>query len=170
MKILIGTPVHQSKDYAMDRWMASVSKFDYPFNLLLVDNSDQLDYVKKLHGYCQRYGITNYAIKHIAVDSDAILDERLARASACHGQSLHGEPVGRRLPAVPGSFGAIPAPDRKAQGLTLFAGPWRVNQGGDAGRVCHLTVGTEGRLSSRQARRRESRRSVGAISLVATDK
>ena len=80
MKILIGTPVHECKDYAMEKWLKSVSKLDYPFDLLMVDNSDNPKYVDKLHSYCKKHGITNYKIAHIDVGQDTILDERLARA------------------------------------------------------------------------------------------
>lgn len=79
MRILIGTPVHECKDYAMERWFESVSKLDYPFDLLLVDNSDNPKYVDKLHKYCKKYGITNYKLVHIDVGRETILDERLAR-------------------------------------------------------------------------------------------
>ena len=80
MKILMGTPVHECKDYAMERWLESVSKLDYPFDLLLVDNSENPGYVKKLHAYCKKYEITNYKLLHVDVDKDTILDERLAKS------------------------------------------------------------------------------------------
>lgn len=80
MKILIGTPVHESKDYSMDRWIASVSKFEYSFDLLMVDNSTDPKYVNKLHGYCKKYGLSNYKLVHIDVGRDAVLDERLAQS------------------------------------------------------------------------------------------
>ncbi|MBF8249470.1 MAG: hypothetical protein HW400_71 [Candidatus Levybacteria bacterium] len=79
MRILLGTPVHECKDYAMERWLESVSKLNYPFDLLLIDNSENPGYVKKLRAYCKKYGITNYKLLHIDVARDAILDERLAR-------------------------------------------------------------------------------------------
>ena len=80
MRILIGTPVHESKDYSMAKWLESVSKFNYPFDLLMVDNSDNPEYVDKLHGYCQKYGLTNYKLVHIDTELDSILDERLAQS------------------------------------------------------------------------------------------
>ena len=78
MKILIGTPVHECKDYAMERWLKSVSKLDYPYDLLLVDNSDNLEYTDKLHKYCKKYGVSSYKLVHIDVGRNAILDEKLA--------------------------------------------------------------------------------------------
>src|SRR3990167_7595818 len=78
MKILIGTPVHECKDYAMERWLKSVSKLDYPYDLLLVDNSDNLEYTDKLHKYGKKYGVSSYKLVHIDVGRNAILDEKLA--------------------------------------------------------------------------------------------
>ena len=78
MKILLGTPIHKSKDYSMDRWLKSVSNLDYTFDLLMVDNSPDDEYLKKIHKYCKKYGVTNYKLVHIDVDRDAVLDERLA--------------------------------------------------------------------------------------------
>lgn len=80
MRVLIGTPVHESKDYSMDRWLSSISQLDYPFDLLLVDNSYNPEYIDKLHAYCQKHGVTNYQLVHINVDPDAVLDERLAKS------------------------------------------------------------------------------------------
>lgn len=80
MKVLLGTPVHESKDYAMDKWMASIAVLDYPFDLLLVDNSADLEYVNKLHHYCKKYGIIRYRLVHIDVGNHAVLDERLAQS------------------------------------------------------------------------------------------
>lgn len=80
MKILIGTPVHESKDYSMERWISSVSKLDYPFDLLMVDNSENPRYIDRLHKYCEKYGVTNYRVIHIDIDQDAVLDERLAKS------------------------------------------------------------------------------------------
>lgn len=80
MKILIGTPIHISKDYAMERWLQSLSNLDYPFDLLMVDNSPNSEYLKKIHEYCKKYGVTNYKLVHIDVDRDAVLDERLAES------------------------------------------------------------------------------------------
>lgn len=91
MKILIGTPTHQVKDYAMARWVENVSKLEYPADLLLVDNSPGLDYLEKVKGYCQKYGITNYKLTHIKVTSDMSLDERLAKSrEAIRRQVLDG--------------------------------------------------------------------------------
>lgn len=79
MRILIGTPIHECKDYAMARWLESVSRLDYPFDLLMVDNSPDAEYLNKVHEYCQKYRLTNYKLVHIAARQEPIyLDERLA--------------------------------------------------------------------------------------------
>jgi len=80
MKVLIGTPIHISKDYAMERWLESVSKFEYPFDLLMVDNSPDSEYLHTVHAYCKKYKLTNYDLVHIDVGQNSILDERLAQS------------------------------------------------------------------------------------------
>lgn len=64
----------------MDRWIESVSKFDYPFDLLIVDNSPDSSYIPQIHAYCHKYGLTNYHLVHIDVNPKAVLDERLAQS------------------------------------------------------------------------------------------
>ena len=78
IKILIGTPVHESKNYGMERWLNSVSKLDYPFDLLLVDNSDNPEYAKQLHKYCKKIGLNNYHLIRANVARGSPLDERLS--------------------------------------------------------------------------------------------
>lgn len=82
MKILIGTPIHESKDYAMERWLENVARLQkvYPADLLLVDNSPGLDYVEKVRKYCKKYGITSYKIEHIEVHQANGADERIGRS------------------------------------------------------------------------------------------
>lgn len=67
MKILIGTPIHISKDYCMEKWLENVSKLEYPADLLMVDNSLGLQYAEKVKGYCAKYGLTNYKIIHLEI-------------------------------------------------------------------------------------------------------
>lgn len=82
MKILIGTPIHEIKDYSMERWLKNVVRLqhDHPADLLLVDNSPHSDYIKKVEEYCKKIGITNHKLVHIATTSDMSLDERLAKS------------------------------------------------------------------------------------------
>jgi len=82
MKILIGTPIHQCKDYCMERWLENVAKLqkESPADLLMVDNSPGLDYVETVRGYCAKYGITNYKIEHLELPPEQRADERIGRS------------------------------------------------------------------------------------------
>lgn len=79
-KILIGTPIHESKDYSMDRWLASVSALDFPADLLLVDNSEDKEYIKKVQEYCQKYKIPHFKIVHIDIPEGTHIEQRLSLA------------------------------------------------------------------------------------------
>src|SRR3989344_9553071 len=82
MRILIGTPLHQSKDYSMARWLKNVKKLRHitPADLFIVDNSPGLKYTKKVNDYCTKYGIKDYQIKHLNLPPDQEKYERLARS------------------------------------------------------------------------------------------
>jgi hypothetical protein len=82
LKILIGTPIHICKDYAMERWLENVAKLrqQTPADLLLVDNSPGLDYVEKVKGYCEKYGVKNYKIEHLELPQEQEKFERVARS------------------------------------------------------------------------------------------
>lgn len=82
MKLLIGTPIHESKDYCMERWLANVAKLQKisPADLLLVDNSPGFDYVAKVKGYCKKHGVTNYQIEHFEIYQNQSKDEKIGRA------------------------------------------------------------------------------------------
>lgn len=82
MRVLIGTPIHQIKDYSMKKWMQNVSKLQRksPADLLLVDNSPSTDYVEKVTGYCKKYGIKNCTIEHFEIDQGLGPDIRIERS------------------------------------------------------------------------------------------
>jgi|SRR3989344_1354953 len=90
MKILIGTPIHEVKDYCMERWLKNVAALRevYPADFLMVDNSPGLKYIEKVKGYCKKYGIKNYQIKHLQIaqgesiskSADEQIHERVARS------------------------------------------------------------------------------------------
>ena len=71
MKILIGTPVHEVKDYCFKEWLTSVKNLmsfknpDGKFDLLLIDNSSNLEYQKKVERLCAELSIINYKIIHL---------------------------------------------------------------------------------------------------------
>lgn len=84
MRILIATPIHEVKDYCMDRWIQNVSKLlkVSPSDLLLVDNSPGLDYVKKLKTYLKKYGVKKYRIEHLDLNQGMSLLEKCQRIEA----------------------------------------------------------------------------------------
>lgn len=96
MKILIGTPIHVSKDYCMERWLKNVSELKYPADLLLVDNSPDLNYVERVKNYLKKYGVNNYKMKHLEIPQgkevnksvDEQIHERVARCQEIIRQEI----------------------------------------------------------------------------------
>lgn len=90
MKVLIGTPIHQLKDYCTERWLQNVEQLRkvYPCDFLMVDNSPTLDYATKVKRYCKKLGVKNYQIKHLQIAQgeevnksvDEQIHERVARS------------------------------------------------------------------------------------------
>lgn len=63
-KVLIGTPIHEMKDYSIKRWLESVlrleiDKKDY-WRLLMVDNSQNKDWQERVKEYCRELNFFNY--------------------------------------------------------------------------------------------------------------
>ena len=89
-KVLIGTPIHELKDYCMKRWLQNVAKLRavYPCDFLMVDNSPGLEYIEKVKKYCKKLGIEDYQIKHLRIaqgesvkkNIDEQIHERVARS------------------------------------------------------------------------------------------
>ena len=82
MKILIGTPINEIKDYCMVRWLENVSKLlkQYPADFLLVDNSPGLEYISKVKGYCKNIGIKSYQIEHLIINQHQPVAEHIGRS------------------------------------------------------------------------------------------
>lgn len=90
MKILIGTPIHEIKDYSMERWLQNIAELRkiHPCDFLMVDNSPDLTYIEKVKGYCEKYRIEDYEIKHLEIAQgesvnksiDEQIHERVARS------------------------------------------------------------------------------------------
>src|SRR3989344_4904860 len=82
MKILIGTPIHEVKDYCITRWLKNVARLQlkYPADLLLVDNSPGLDYIEKLQSYIKKYEIKNCKIKHLEINAAQPTAEKIGRS------------------------------------------------------------------------------------------
>lgn len=79
MKVLIGTPVHVSKDYSMRRWLKNVSQLTahYAADILMVDNSPDPKYCQKVDGYCKAFGIHNYNITHLEITQGEAVDKNI---------------------------------------------------------------------------------------------
>lgn len=82
MKILIGTPIHESKNYCIERWLKNVAELQKqtPADLLMVDTSVGLDYVEKVKSYCAKYGVANYKIKHLEISEFQPWEEKVGRS------------------------------------------------------------------------------------------
>lgn len=82
MKVLIGTPIHESKHYCVQQWLTNVAQLlaVSPAKLLLVDNSPDLSYVDMLKDLCKKHAISDYEIIHIDVHQENGRDERIGRS------------------------------------------------------------------------------------------
>lgn len=86
MKVLIGTPVHQSKDYSLKRWLENVANLIKvtPADIFLVDNSSGADYSEKVKEYCTKLGLETKII-HIDIpdsgkEEKEKIHERIAKS------------------------------------------------------------------------------------------
>lgn len=79
MRILIGTPVFESKNYDLEEWMQSLTKSSYPADILIADCSVNPNFVKKIEHLCQKFRLNNYKIKHINVGKWQPADEKFGR-------------------------------------------------------------------------------------------
>jgi len=70
MKILIGAPIHEIKNYSIKRWLSSVQNIrceqNVSYHLLMVDNSQNPEWYKKVHEYCKELNFTNYTLIHLS--------------------------------------------------------------------------------------------------------
>jgi hypothetical protein len=84
MKILIGTPIHEIKDYAIKRWLKSVSEIEVDkkdsWRLLMVDNSQNKDWQERVKEYCREINFANYDLISLPdmKDGENFEAERLA--------------------------------------------------------------------------------------------
>ncbi len=79
MRVLIGSPIFESKNYDLDEWLKSVSKIKYPADILIADCSANPKYIDKIKSYCQKYKLKNYKIMHIYVGRWQPADEKFGR-------------------------------------------------------------------------------------------
>lgn len=98
MKVLIGTPIDSGKDYALERWLESVVKLDYPADLLVIDTSEGTDYIERVKKISKKLGLTlvdklntnhetavykatkNYMIQHLEIGKYQPTDEKVGRS------------------------------------------------------------------------------------------
>lgn len=96
-KILIGTPIHQVKDYIIKRWLENVVGLtrQTPADLLLVDNSPGLDYVAKVKTYCQELGLKNCHLDHLdflqGKETGLEIQEQIHKRVACSREFIRQE-------------------------------------------------------------------------------
>lgn len=89
MRVLIGAPIHESKNYSMEKWIKNISKIQlkYPADVILVDNSQGLNYIEKVKKYCLKHKLKNFTIKHLDIpqgpkinkNNDEQIHERIIR-------------------------------------------------------------------------------------------
>jgi len=63
--ILIGTPIHECKEYGIARWLKSVSELHGDWFLYMVDNSDTPHFCDRVRNSCKELGIINYELLHL---------------------------------------------------------------------------------------------------------
>lgn len=80
MRVLIGTPVNEVKDYSMERWFKNVTELKHPAELMLVDNSPNFDYMEKVKKYCQDFGIKKYKLIHLQTEPGIHSDRKVEQA------------------------------------------------------------------------------------------
>lgn len=81
MRILIGAPIHEIKDYSIKRWLKAVSEtVGDNWKLLMVDNSANHNWHLKVHEYCRELNFMNYELISLKnmIDGDDYEAERLA--------------------------------------------------------------------------------------------
>ena len=90
MKVLIGAPIHETKDHAIKKWLAKVAKLmqKTPADLLMVDSSPDNKYLEQAKNYCAEYGIKDYKLQHIEAHQANGMDEMVGRSREAIRQHL----------------------------------------------------------------------------------
>jgi hypothetical protein len=78
MEILIGTPIHECKEYSIPRWLKSVSELQGDWFLYMVDNSDMPEFCERVKKYCDDVGLTKYELLHLENMAGLNSEARLA--------------------------------------------------------------------------------------------
>lgn len=90
MRVLIGTPIHELKDYGMEKWLKNVAQVQkqYPVDLLMIDNSKGTTYIEKVKGYCKKYGVTNFKFDHFEIENDNLDSSQLRSMRVEYAQEM----------------------------------------------------------------------------------
>ena len=81
LKFLVGTPVHEKKEYAIYKFLDSLGTFKLPNHAIyIVDNSDTPEFSRRIQKYCQKIGLENCEVEHMKGMVDLEQEDRLARA------------------------------------------------------------------------------------------
>lgn len=81
IKFLLGTPVHDKKEYSMYKFLDSVKDYDLPgLYVYIVDNSDTVDFSQRIEDYCEKIKLKDCRVVHLAGMSGLEQEARLAKA------------------------------------------------------------------------------------------
>lgn len=83
-KVLIGTPIHEMKNYSIKRWLQNVMAIELDKNdswrLFMVDNSQNKDWQERVKEYCRELNFSEYDLVSLPdmKDGEDFETERLA--------------------------------------------------------------------------------------------
>lgn len=82
MKVLIGSPISIRNDFALERWLRNAVKLTrvYPCDLLMVDTSEEPDYVETVKSYCKKIGLKDFKIEHLEISKFQPYSEKIGRS------------------------------------------------------------------------------------------
>ena len=76
-KILLATPIRDIKEYCIYKWLDSVKKLKGDFDILLVDNSDTINFTNRVREYCESISLEAFVI-HLSDMNGKVGHERIA--------------------------------------------------------------------------------------------
>lgn len=81
LKFLLGTPVHEKKEYSIYKFLDSIKAYDLPgLDIYIVDNSDTADFARRIEAYCQKINLERSKVVHMEGMNDLEQEARLAKA------------------------------------------------------------------------------------------
>lgn len=90
MRILIGSPVHQIKEYCIERWLHNVQQVrnEYPADFLMIDNTEGDTFVEKIQATCEKNKYTKYSIEHFEVVNAQLAPDKARHVNVEISQEL----------------------------------------------------------------------------------